>query len=472
MTTTTCTTTVRYDTSAEFATGVFDSVSQDPSNKLDPGCVPGNLCLDSSKSSLPYIWIANSGDNTVVKLDTRTGQRFGPYSAAGQSPSRTAVDPRDGSVWVANRGYSNTNDTNLSNVAHLGADGKLICRADIKGGPRALALDTDGNMWAGAFYEGRMYRLSTTEVDRTQSPPRCKILNSVGLPGGVMPYGAAVDTGNRLWISNRGNMGIGPVSVDINNSFAVTQYPFPGGTCAGTYGIAVDSDRDVWIGNYDCATVNRLTPSTRTWKTIPVGGNPRGIAVSPDGHVYSSICCGGTANQVVRINRGTNAATFIAPPGLSHPIGVAIDNTLKVWSIGYSSATAARIDPTNNTSTFFATGPSPYTYSDMTGLQNLLFTKPVGTWTVIYDSGYATPKWLNATFTTTQAAGTKVSVKARSSATRAGLAAVAFSAEKAPSPVDLSTVPNNRFIELQIVLSTSNPNKTPVVQDVTFTWSR
>lgn len=60
---------------------------------------------------LPYIWVAASGRDTVVRVNTDTGAIEGEYftgpefhngSSATMNPSRTTVD-LDGSVWVANR---------------------------------------------------------------------------------------------------------------------------------------------------------------------------------------------------------------------------------------------------------------------------------------------------------------------------------------------------------------------------------
>jgi hypothetical protein len=57
-----------------------------------------------------FIWIANTDEGTVSKLDTRTMEELGRYITSplrGGKPSRTSVGP-DGSVVVANRGGTAT----------------------------------------------------------------------------------------------------------------------------------------------------------------------------------------------------------------------------------------------------------------------------------------------------------------------------------------------------------------------------
>ena len=68
---------------------------------LDP---QGNVTLDMSQISLnlKFIWIANSPNNTVSKVDCKTVTEVGRYNVCSD-PSRTSVD-LEGNVWVACRG--------------------------------------------------------------------------------------------------------------------------------------------------------------------------------------------------------------------------------------------------------------------------------------------------------------------------------------------------------------------------------
>src|SRR5690606_10548894 len=72
----------------------------DPSGDGD-----GDPCQAGSGDVEGFIWIANSGEGTVSKIDTVTGVELGRYVVrpdSGGSPSRTTVNNR-GDVAVANR---------------------------------------------------------------------------------------------------------------------------------------------------------------------------------------------------------------------------------------------------------------------------------------------------------------------------------------------------------------------------------
>ncbi len=65
------------------------------------------------------------------------------------------------------------------------------------------------------------------------------------------------------------------------------------------------------------------------------------------------------------------------------PTGVATDAAGKIWVTNYDSHNVMRIDPATNTVDFTQSGhPSPYNYSDMTGIIARTITTKIGTWTV------------------------------------------------------------------------------------------
>jgi hypothetical protein len=64
------------------------------------------LSSNSSASSYSFIWVPNSNEGTVSKVNTVTGLEVARYRvgpSAGSSPSRTTID-LDGNCWVGNRG--------------------------------------------------------------------------------------------------------------------------------------------------------------------------------------------------------------------------------------------------------------------------------------------------------------------------------------------------------------------------------
>ncbi|MCA9694563.1 MAG: hypothetical protein KC636_33605, partial [Myxococcales bacterium] len=84
--------------------------SSDPTLTSDPTVTTtdttGEPCMGGEQGELEsFLWIANSGEDTVSKIDTKSGVELGRYRTrpeAGGSPSRTSVNTA-GAVAVANR---------------------------------------------------------------------------------------------------------------------------------------------------------------------------------------------------------------------------------------------------------------------------------------------------------------------------------------------------------------------------------
>ena len=75
----------------------------------------GGLVLDSTSINTNLIWVANTGEGSVSKVDVRTFEELGRYST-GHDPSRTSVNSA-GDVYVGNRaGYS------LTKISALGTE--------------------------------------------------------------------------------------------------------------------------------------------------------------------------------------------------------------------------------------------------------------------------------------------------------------------------------------------------------------
>ncbi|MCI5227106.1 MAG: hypothetical protein D3918_10740, partial [Candidatus Electrothrix sp. AX2] len=86
-----------YTLDADFDQGTLDN--------LEHESVPDQLQLAEGASVLNFIWVANSSQGTVSKINTVTGEELGRYHtgpSSGTNPSRTTVDSQ-GNLWVGNR---------------------------------------------------------------------------------------------------------------------------------------------------------------------------------------------------------------------------------------------------------------------------------------------------------------------------------------------------------------------------------
>lgn len=304
----------------------------------------GYLTLDANPELEPAIWIANSGEGTISRLDPRTGSEIARYPSAldwmsgsrppheecnflntGNCPSRTAIDFR-GDCWVANRAFDHQGTvtkiaSHLTDCVDRDGDGEIQTSRDIDGDgrirmgsdeylgtddecvvftvdvggsggmPRALAIapsfdSSGGNAWVGLNGERSMIELNgdTGEAVRTISVP-------------LHPYGALASKFEGLvWVTNAGwqrdSFADNPpsiVSINFRTGEVSPRYEVESTTgCVGTYGISVDMDGRVWTTGHRCHGAFRFDPESRDWAyfDVPDSGVSRGIVADSEGWVW------------------------------------------------------------------------------------------------------------------------------------------------------------------------------------------
>src|SRR5438132_284843 len=155
---------------------------------------------------------------------------------------------------------------------------------------------------------------------------------------------------------------------------------------ADPYGVAVGPDgRRVYVANVEDATVSVLDTATNTIvDTVPVGASPGGVAVSPAGtRVYVANACGTDSGcnsfdgLVSVIDTATNAIVATVPVGAS-PVGVAFaPSGGRVYvanrcgtdvSCAFGNGTMSAIDTTTNTVVAtIAVGQGPVAFGSFVG---------------------------------------------------------------------------------------------------------
>jgi len=446
----------------------------------------------------PLIWVANSAEGTVSKLDTRSHQelgryRTGPGSGWNLSPSRTAVD-RDGHVVVANRGVTSAArvlaagcpDRNGDGVVRTSSGGRDVlawgedeCIAwyTAFGDPAAAARGTvveergglDGAYeevaWVGAYGEARMY-----EIDAADGALTGRTVDVAP----VWPYGAALAADGKVWVCGDADL----ASFDTT-TLAVVQHPLPEGRF--TYGIAVDAEGDVWTGG----TLQRFRPSTGEWDW-PAGAEgwseedweedagdfAGGVAADARGFVWAAKGLG--AGGIDRIDIGTLDVLHVATGGMEH--GVAPDADGRIWGIDFEGTSASIVDP----DTLEVTRVTPpfvgaYTYSDMTGSQAGLQSRDRGRYRHTFEAcpdGERTT-WGALTWDALVPAGAHATFAVRVGDDRAALepsagVVVASVGDDAP-PVDVGAslsaagLVQGRFLEVEVTLVSDDGEHAPTV---------
>jgi hypothetical protein len=366
----------------------------------DPGC-------GEAQPAFSYIWIANSSQGTVSKIDTKTGIEEGRYRtspAGSESPSRTSVN-QYGDVAVGNRngnGYITKIAATLDRCVEkngipgiqtsTGPDDILPWDEDEcvlwstpvtigSNGPRAVAWEggeidpftcentvPNPRLWVG-------WDTSPQRVVRVDGETGA-VLDDVNLGSASgRIYGGGVDGDGNMWMVNRGANRL--IRVDAV-TLAVENWGIPG----VPYGMGVDANGDPWINTYSQGAGN-----DRMWRfdtaleqfvdTGSGGGYYRGMNLDRQGRAWVA------GNQPCRLGVWDAVGDAmiddsIALPGCGTPVGVSIDHDGFVWVVD-QNGTAYKVDPDTHQIELTVTGlTGPYTYSDMTGAGLNLVVNPPG----------------------------------------------------------------------------------------------
>jgi len=494
--------------------GPFDPTPENSSGvNPDPN---GYLVLDSTKIDFPFIWIANSGEGTVSKLNTRTGCEVARYSVCSD-PSRTAVDLNgngiitcrgDGKVAkvaifeqdCVDRNGNGRIDTSRDTsgdcriqLAEMVANDECVlwvvqpdgsptsgCPSSGNGCARAAGVDRDNNIWVGFWNSSRLRKLRSSDgaVLQTFSVAR-------------RPYGLAIDQNGFIWVASRdpyphGLLKVDPVQGQVGSWNHPSNY---------VYGIAIDPWGKVWVASGEAQGVSRFDPVTNQWTNTwswSGRGNTRGVAISvmrdASGAVVGSKTyvahhtwtCGSasTARTVSVVDAKT--LTVENPSdlgGMLGPVGVALDFDGYLWTVNQCASSASKIDTgTKQVIGTYPVGQSPYTYSDMTGYALKTITAPQGYYRHVFEGWETQATAWNLIYVDADLPGdgkTFVKVRFRVADTLQGLAQQAWFGPYGPYPpmtfpLDLTQIANivGRYLEVEVTLFTTDANLIPRVKAI------
>ncbi|MFO7561932.1 MAG: hypothetical protein R6X02_04770 [Enhygromyxa sp.] len=337
-----------------------------------------------------YIYISNTAQGTLTKLNTQTMVEEGRYITRPDqngSPSRTSVN-LSGDVAVANRNggitkvYARVEDC----VDDNGTPGIQTSthKDDI------LAWDQEECVaWYTAFPQYNSQRpvaWTAGEFDQgTCTYTNQKVWSSgrtaqnvvevVRLDGdtgeleGTVPipginvgsfgaYGGVVDGDDGFWIMTYVS-GFPLVHVFEDLSYEVHMAP----QSVHPYGITIDHNGRIWIAA-DIGGTTRFDPETQQWDTIN-GVTGLGIQEHPDGYMWMGTWPG-LGIQAIDVETMELGPHIPLPEAGIQTKGVSIDFYGYVWLVDMASS-AFRIDPDTLQYDIYNQLNQPYTYSDMTG---------------------------------------------------------------------------------------------------------
>lgn len=339
-----------------------------------------------------YIWIANSSQGTVSKINTQTVVEEGRYRVRPDSsgnPSRTSVG-LSGDVVVANRAggivklWANPEtcqETNgMPGIQTSGGGNDLLawgveeCVAWYTDFPnystqrpvtwaqgefnnKTCAYENEKVWTAGGSGAGTHY-VSLLDGDTGMVEETVDIPNVIGWAG---LYGGSVDGEGNFYTVDHNWSGPSTLIRVNRDDFSYEEWEVTGQV---HYGLAVDSKGRAWLCGSGGAS--RFDPETETWTHLnPQNGGSAlgGCMTDGEGTLWTSPYP--TAALVAIDTETVQQIDSINIPSYVH--GVSIDFEGNVWGVEFGGDQAFRVDPETKMYDTFTGLQGAYTYSDMTG---------------------------------------------------------------------------------------------------------
>ncbi len=366
---------------ADGDSGVGSAADDSPIPGFDVAAPDGELpCggagLGVGGQDFSYIWIANSPEGTISKINTVTLVEEGRYVTRNTfgNPSRTSV-ALSGHMAVGNRSggltkyyaYDCPDPVNTStgpgDVYPFGTDGCFAWSTNMPYNSQRPVAWTPGTFnentcqWENEYVWTSGYNGGGSVDAILLDGETGAILEQVTVNGinsdSFGAYGGASDSQGNFWFSQLSVGRLVRVPIDNPAAYEVWNMPISG------YGMAVDNQDRAWICGNGVARFNYAAGTFDVQASGGTGGGAAGCMADAT-HLWLA---GGS--NVRGINLGTMAMDYNWPiPSYIH--GSSIDFQGYIW--GASRDTRAyRVDPATGTVDTVNGLNSPYTYSDMTG---------------------------------------------------------------------------------------------------------
>ncbi len=436
------------------------------------------------------IWIANSAEGTISKIDTQTLQEIGRYCTApgcNGDPSRTTVG-LSGDIVSANRSGRSAARIATDEVNCIDRNGNGVIDTWKGAGPvppqfqwqagqpfspdecvlwwtdlsaygglvRAAGFDAEigekGELstyvYLGVFDTGKLLRLDATTG---------AVVKDIQVPGN--PYGLVVDKDGNVWIQALSAL----VKVDVKNGDAVSTHP---AQCM--YGITADPQGRIYTSGYGDQCVRRYDPATGENVAIQIGRNGGGVAIDQNGHLWTGQPTG------VRIDTNSMQILGTAQAG-GH--GWAIDYDGRPWSIPIAgNHTAYRHDPNSGvpySNQVAQPGLGTYTYSDMTGFQLINAASKGGIFRKTFQGCSPDTLFESLDLKLLAPPNTATTVSIRVAPSVAELPNAAWK-KVASLPPDVMPIPLNvsgGALQVEVAMKSQDLNASPILSSITLTQS-
>jgi ABC-type transport system substrate-binding protein/DNA-binding SARP family transcriptional activator len=225
----------------------------------------------------------------------------------------------------------------------LRASANSIAVIDSRHNALSGVVDAGGPPGAIAAGAGAIWETDTADDTLLQIDPAHRSVERI--PVGRNPTGVAVG-GGEVWVVEQLDRTVSEINPRALRQVAV----FPVGTGATAVAHGYGS---VWVANAVDDTISRIDPNRGTVATIPLTGQPSGIAVGDDGIWVTSVSTG----QLLLIDPRSNQVAQAVEIG-NGPAGVAVGGG-DVWVANAPDRTVSHFDPNTGSVAKIPVGSSP-----------------------------------------------------------------------------------------------------------------
>ena len=282
----------------------------------DPGNAPVSLASDGAN-----VWVANTGDSTVVEFDP-TGAVVATYHV-GIAVGLKAIAYDGTEMWITTK-TDKVIKMNPLTTTGAGTTYMLTAGRGFSGAMLGGIVSDGTNMWVA----------NTGNDSVTRINEAVGTITDYALPAGTMPNGIAFD-GHNIWTAD----GDGTIT-KINSS---------GGLILGTYTIGSDvipesiayDGTDMWTANND-NSVSKITAAGEI--TTYAGTSPEPAGIAFDGtNMWTA-----NGDNSVSVISPTGSVTTYANAG-PDPYDIAFDGT-NMWTANAGGNSVSKIVPTGASS--------------------------------------------------------------------------------------------------------------------------
>jgi streptogramin lyase len=472
----------------------------------------GELTLRRTDRQAVTVWVANTAEGTVSKLDAKSAKELARYRTAGATPIRVAVDHR-GDAWVldqsqhgvatltklaatsercaAHGGGKPVTSQGPGDVLALGHDDCVLASLPVgSAGDDARALAIDGasapdSELAGNVWVGLAGKHAVVEFDGVTG----RRLRTVSLPG-FSAYAAAFDPWGVLWLIDRAGL---LAHVDLSQTLPSVQIESVPFVCFELEALAIDAQGRLVITGFSCERVITFDPARKHWASMSTPSllTPRGVAFrgAQAWVAYTSAQLGELGWEPL-----SSLHTYELAQGSVMPyesIAAAVDSLGKLWVVSASGGAAGvgvatRFDPdSGKVSAQVPVGRGPRAQGDLTGAALGGDFVPNGESSYVFagcgheslkgapDYAGRHTQWVDVHVPASLGPGAKLVVAARWAATQSALAGGTY-VTLGTLPADSSPLPlhvgEGGLLEVRLTLSSLGAIGAPRVAQVGVQW--